>query len=55
MRCGSRSSAPTSGSAPGHILLALLRAEAGTVPRALKEAGVDRAELNDRVAAAKLG
>ena len=39
----------------GHILLALLRTEAGTVPRALKEAGVDRAELNDRVAAAKLG
>ena len=39
----------------GHILLALLRAEAGTVPRALKGAGVDRAELNDRVAAAKLG
>jgi len=36
----------------GHILLALLRAEAGTVPRALREAGVDRAELNDRVAAA---
>jgi ATP-dependent Clp protease ATP-binding subunit ClpA len=36
----------------GHILLALLRAEAGTVPRALAEAGVDRAELNDRVAAA---
>ena len=39
----------------GHILLALLRAEAGTVPRALKAAGVDAAELNDRVAAAKLG
>jgi ATP-dependent Clp protease ATP-binding subunit ClpA len=38
----------------GHILLALLRAEAGTVPRALGEAGVDRAELNDRVAAATL-
>ena len=31
----------------GHILLALLRAEAGTVPRALHEAGVDRRELND--------
>ena len=39
----------------GHILLALLRAQAGTVPRALKEAGVDRAELNDRVAAGQLG
>jgi ATP-dependent Clp protease ATP-binding subunit ClpA len=35
-----------------HIMLALLRAEAGTVRRALDEAGVDRAELNDRVAAA---
>jgi hypothetical protein len=37
---------------PCHILLALLRAEAGTVPRALREAGVDRAALNDRTAAA---
>ncbi|HWM11943.1 MAG TPA: Clp protease N-terminal domain-containing protein [Solirubrobacteraceae bacterium] len=37
---------------PGHILLALLRAEAGTVPRALAEAGVDRLVLTDRVAAA---
>jgi ATP-dependent Clp protease ATP-binding subunit ClpA len=36
----------------GHILLALLRAEAGTVPRVLRESGVDRAALNDRVAAA---
>jgi ATP-dependent Clp protease ATP-binding subunit ClpA len=36
----------------GHILLALLRAEAGTVPRALNEAGIDRAALNDRMAAA---
>jgi ATP-dependent Clp protease ATP-binding subunit ClpA len=36
----------------GHILLALLRAEAGTVPRALAEAGVDRGELGDLVAAA---
>ncbi len=36
----------------GHILLALLRAEAGTVPRALREAGIDRTELNDRTAAA---
>ena len=36
----------------GHILLALLRAEAGTVPRALKEAGIDRTELNDQTAAA---
>ena len=36
----------------GHILLALLRAEAGTVPRALNEAGVDRRELNDLVTAA---
>lgn len=38
--------------APGHILLALLRAEAGTVPRALNEAGVDRRELNDLITAA---
>jgi ATP-dependent Clp protease ATP-binding subunit ClpA len=36
----------------GHILLALLRAEAGTVPRALREAGIDQQELADRVAAA---
>jgi ATP-dependent Clp protease ATP-binding subunit ClpA len=36
----------------GHILLALLRAEAGTVPRSLTEAGVDRGELNDLVTAA---
>jgi ATP-dependent Clp protease ATP-binding subunit ClpA len=36
----------------GHILLALLRAEAGTVPRALSEAGVDKRELNDLVTAA---
>ena len=36
----------------GHILLALLRAEAGTVPRALSEAGVDRRELNDIATAA---
>jgi ATP-dependent Clp protease ATP-binding subunit ClpA len=35
-----------------HILLALLRAHAGTVPRALHEAGVDRAKLNDLTAAA---
>jgi ATP-dependent Clp protease ATP-binding subunit ClpA len=37
---------------PGHILLALLRAEAGTVPRALNEAGVDRRELGDLTSAA---
>ena len=36
----------------GHILLALLRAQAGTVPRALAEAGVDRRELNDLTTAA---
>ena len=35
-----------------HILLALLRPEAGTVPRALAEADVDRRELNDLVVAA---
>ena len=38
-----------------HILLALLRAEAGTVPRALNEAGVDRQQLNDLVTAAMQG
>jgi ATP-dependent Clp protease ATP-binding subunit ClpA len=36
----------------GHVLLALLRAEAGTVPRALSEAGVDRDELRQLTAAA---
>ena len=35
----------------GHILLGLLAAEAGTVPRALAQAGVDRRELADRTAA----
>jgi D-alanyl-D-alanine carboxypeptidase len=30
---------------PGHLLLGVLRAEAGTVPRALAFAGVDRVEL----------
>jgi ATP-dependent Clp protease ATP-binding subunit ClpA len=35
----------------GHILLALLQAEAGTVPRALDIAGIDRRELCDRAAA----
>jgi ATP-dependent Clp protease ATP-binding subunit ClpC len=35
-----------------HLLLALLRPEAGTIPRALSEAGVDRRELNDLVTAA---
>ena len=39
----------------GHIMLALLRAEAGTVPRALNEAGVDRQELSDLVTAAMNG
>jgi ATP-dependent Clp protease ATP-binding subunit ClpA len=35
----------------GHILLGILQAEAGTVPRALALAGLDRAELKDRAAA----
>jgi ATP-dependent Clp protease ATP-binding subunit ClpA len=35
----------------GHILLGVLAAEAGTVPRALQIAGVDRQELRDRAAA----
>jgi len=36
----------------GHIVLGVLRAPAGTVPRALDRAGVDRAELGRRIAAA---
>ncbi len=35
----------------GHVVLGVLKAEAGTVPRALSLAGVDRAVLADRVAA----
>lgn len=34
---------------PAHLLLALLAAEVGTVPRALALAGIDRAELIARV------
>ncbi|WP_101785089.1 Clp protease N-terminal domain-containing protein [Nonomuraea indica] len=34
---------------PAHVLLGILRAEVGTVPRALALAGVDRAELLARV------
>jgi ATP-dependent Clp protease ATP-binding subunit ClpA len=37
--------------AGGHILLGVLAAEAGTVPRALAIAGIDRQELRDRAAA----
>ena len=36
----------------GHILLGLLEAEAGTVPRALVQAGVERDELRARATAA---
>ncbi len=36
---------------PGHIVLGVLRAPAGTVPRALDRAGVDRAELTRLVEA----
>jgi ATP-dependent Clp protease ATP-binding subunit ClpA len=36
----------------GHLVLAILRAERGTVPRALECAGVDRLALRDAVAAA---
>ena len=35
--------------ASGHVLLGVLRAEAGTVPRALAVAGVDRGDLVARV------
>jgi ATP-dependent Clp protease ATP-binding subunit ClpA len=37
--------------AGGHVLLGVLAAEAGTVPRALAIAGIDRQELRDRAAA----
>jgi ATP-dependent Clp protease ATP-binding subunit ClpA len=36
----------------GHVVLGVLKAEAGTVPRALELAGIDRAAAADRVAAA---
>ncbi len=36
---------------PSHLLLGILHAEVGTVPRALALAGVDRAELMSRVLA----
>lgn len=36
---------------PGHLLLAVLRAPAGTVPRALRLAGVDPVALGGRVEA----
>ena len=36
--------------AGGHLLLGVLAAEAGTVPRALAIAGIDRQELRDRAA-----
>lgn len=37
--------------AGGHVLLGVLAAEAGTVPRALAIAGIDRQELRDRAVA----
>lgn len=37
---------------PGHIVLGVLRPSRGTVPRALEGAGIDRAGLGRRVAAA---
>jgi hypothetical protein len=37
---------------PGHILLAVLAADAGTVPRTLKVTGVEADELAARMAAA---
>lgn len=36
---------------PAHILLGILAATRGMVPRALARAGIDRADLSDRVAA----
>ncbi len=37
---------------PGHILLGVLRAPAGTVPRALEDAGIERVDFACRVEAA---
>ncbi|GAA2098155.1 hypothetical protein GCM10009759_28880 [Kitasatospora saccharophila] len=37
---------------PAHLLLGILRAEVGTVPRALALSGIDRAELAQRAQAA---
>jgi hypothetical protein len=34
---------------PGHLLMGIVRAEAGTVPRALRLAGIDPVELERRV------
>jgi hypothetical protein len=34
---------------PAHLLIGILRAEVGTVPRALAMAGVDRADLIARM------
>ncbi|HET8759066.1 MAG TPA: Clp protease N-terminal domain-containing protein [Solirubrobacteraceae bacterium] len=36
---------------PGHLLLGVVRPQAGTVPRALEQAGVDRDDLRARTAA----
>lgn len=36
---------------PGHILLGLLQASVGTVPRALEGAGIDRTDVANRVEA----
>jgi Clp amino terminal domain, pathogenicity island component len=33
---------------PAHLLLGILQAEVGTVPRALALAGIDRTDLADR-------
>lgn len=40
---------------PGHVLLGVLKAEVGTVPRALALAGIDPADLATRVRAALPG
>jgi hypothetical protein len=37
---------------PAHIVLGVLRATLGTVPRTLQRAGIDRGELSRRVATA---
>jgi D-alanyl-D-alanine carboxypeptidase len=40
---------------PAHLLIGILRAEAGTVPRALALAGIDRAELAEHARRALAG
>ena len=52
---GSASGPRTRDQWPAHLLLGILRAEVGTVPRALALAGIDRAGLAERVRQALAG